>query len=73
MKAKTDEPDDEDYEFGTNPFFKLLALIFSSAKEPDIKAYSQQWASVIKEKHSKIEDANELWGEIKDEIGDRAG
>ena len=41
VKAKSDEPDEDDYEFGTNPFFKLLALILSSAKEPDIKAYSQ--------------------------------
>ena len=36
-----DESDDDDYYSGTEPFFKLLALVLASVKEPDIAKYGK--------------------------------
>lgn len=72
------EDDDDEIIFGTNPFFKLVALILLDMREDrmswkDIcsKFDSYKWRTVVDEKHSHIEDAEDLWNEIKEEIGDQ--
>lgn len=64
---KPKEDDDDDIEFGTEPFFKLLALLL---KYFDAEGYNvtsdvvPPWKAIIKERHAKIEDADALWSEI---------
>ena len=78
-KVKKEEDDDEDsFFFGTNPFFKLLSLIlvdmhlvgtsWSQLSQDFDRALN--WRSIVDEKHKHIEDADDLWNEIKDEIGE---
>ena len=72
------EDDEEDIIFGTNPFFKLLSLIlvdmhvigtsWSQLSQDFDRALD--WRSVVDEKHKHIEDGEDLWNEIKDEIGE---
>ena len=64
-----DESDDDDYYSGTEPFFKLLALVLASVKEPDIAKYGKQWSKVINERRAHIEDADSLWSELEGLIG----
>ena len=71
-KIKKDDDDDEII-FGTNPFFKLLALILVDMKlnHMDWKEIctsfdrTHKWQSVADEKHTHIEDADDLWKEIE--------
>lgn len=70
------EEDDDDIVFGTNPFFKLLALILSDMNDDKMtwrdicsKFDSFKWRNIVDEKHAQIEDAEDLWNEIKEEIG----
>ena len=61
-----------------------MALILSDYKKGEennprswddvFKYYSAElkWAKVAQEKQEKIEDAEELWSSIQDEIGDKA-
>ena len=39
IKPKEEEADEDDFFFGTEPFFKLLALVLASVKEPDLARY----------------------------------
>jgi len=59
----------------------LLALILLDIKKADDNKKSWQdvikhfdsdlkWCSIIEEKHKNIEDADDLWSEIKRELGD---
>lgn len=73
------EDDEDDIQFGTEPFFKLLALILV-----DMKRNQMSWKDICKnfdkfnwreptdDKHQHIEEADSLWSEIKNEIGDSA-
>jgi hypothetical protein len=78
---KKDGEDDDDIIFGTNPFFKLLALIVLDLKKDEKNKRSWQdvvthvekdlaWRSILDEKHKHIEDAEDLWSEIKEELDD---
>jgi len=77
QKTKKDEDEDDDIIFGTNPFFKLVALILvdmlqnGTNKNQIGQDLDKQlhWRSVLDEKHAHIEDADHLWKEIKDEAG----
>ena len=80
-EPKKDGDDDDDIVFGTNPFFKLLALILLDIKNSDTHKRTWQevvncfdkdlkWRSVVEEKHKDIEDADDLWNEIKEELDD---
>lgn len=66
-KPKDEGADEDDIDFGTEPFFKLLALLL---KHCDSEGYDvgkdvvPPWKGVIKERHAKIEDADKLWKEI---------
>lgn len=73
------EDDDEDIVFGTNPFYKLLAHIMVDMKDnmqmswTDIsQSYDRtwNWRSVAEEKFPHIEDEEDLWNEIKEEVGE---
>ena len=77
-KAKK-EDDDDDIVFGTNPFFKLLALIMVDMKDNLQMSWNEvtqnferswNWRSACIEKFPHIEDAEDLWNEIKEEIGE---
>lgn len=77
VEKKKKEEDDDEIVFGTNPFFKLLALILSDMNDDKMswkdicsKFDSFKWRNVVDEKHAQIEDADDLWNEIKEEIGD---
>lgn len=75
---KTKKDDDDDIIFGTNPFFKLLALVMVDMKEDKMTwdeistnfERTWNWRSSVDEKYAHIEDADDLWNEIKEEIGD---
>lgn len=84
---KVDEPkkeeDDDDIIFGTNPFFKLLALILLDLKKGSSPKRSWQdvalcfekelkWRTATDDKHKNIEEAEALWQEIEDEVGQEA-
>ena len=85
---KVDEPtkeveDDDDIVFGTDPFFKLLALILVDLKESTSPKRSWQdvvacfekelkWRALADEKHKNIEEADNLWQEITEEVGEEA-
>lgn len=71
-KSKKVEDDDDDIEFGTDPFFKFVALILAEQwkKAPDsINDFCKPWAAVIKEKFPKMDEADETLAEIQEEIG----
>ena len=79
QKTKKDEDEDDGIIFGTNPFFKLVALILvdmlqnGTNKNQIGQDLDKQlhWRSVLDEKHTHIEDADDLWNEIKDEVGSK--
>jgi hypothetical protein len=71
-KSKAVEVDEDDIEFGTDPFFKFIALILSEQwkKQADsVTEFYKPWAAVVKEKKSKMEDADGTYSEIEQEIG----
>lgn len=75
---KKKEDEDDDITFGTNPFFKLLALILVDMKlnhmswKETVHFFdrSSQWNAIVEEKYPHIEEADDLWSEIKDEVGE---
>lgn len=72
---KPKDDDDDDIEFGTDPFFRLLAhlLKYCDAEGYDVKAaVVPPWKEIIKERHAKIEDADQLWKDIQDDVGEEA-
>lgn len=78
-KIKKEEEEDDEILFGTNPFFKLVALILYDMHEnrQNWKQICQsfdswKWREVVDEKHAQIEDADDLWNEIKAEIGEQS-
>ena len=70
-KSKAAEDDDEEYECGPDPFFKLLALILADhwkSSPGTLADFYKPWEKVVKEKHPKIEQ-DDLFTEIEEEIG----
>lgn len=69
--------EEDDYLFDASDYlFKLLGLILSDQLTKDPKANLDKFISslpeldkVIKAKRDKIEDADELWNNMKDELG----
>jgi hypothetical protein len=75
--AKTEEggdDDDEDLIFGTDPFFKLLALVLAWGEGEgfDPKQIVAPWKEVIKERHPKIDNRDDLWSDIQNLIGEES-
>jgi len=73
-KAKDEGDDDDDIEFGTDPFFRLLARLLADqdAEGYPVAEIVKPWRDIIKERHAKIESADELWDDVKNDIGDEA-
>lgn len=68
------DDDDEDLVFGTDPFFKLLALVLAwgDSEGFDAKQIVAPWKEVIKERHPKIDNRDELWSDIQNLIGEES-
>lgn len=82
-EPKKEGEEDDDIIFGTNPFFKLLALILLDLKKSASPKRSWQdvvtcfekefkWRAATDDKHQNLEEAEELWPEIKGEVGPEA-
>lgn len=80
-EPKKDGDEDDDIIFGTNPYFKLLALILLDLKKAETSKRTWQdvvncfdkelkWRTITDEKFKNIEDPDDLWTEIKDELED---
>ena len=75
---KTPDRDSEDntYLTGANsdPFFKLLAcsLAYHMQEGYPVEKIVMLWHDIIKERHAKIKSADELWNDVKDDIGEEA-
>ena len=73
-KADKNQAEDE-YISGSNPFFKLLALIYYDLKSKRGKSWEEvikqhdKWKKVCIEKHKNIEENEELWSQIELEVG----
>lgn len=66
------EDDDDDIVFGTDPFFKFVGLILAEQwkKSPDsLNDFYKPWAAVVKEKLDKMDDADDTFQAIEEEIG----
>lgn len=66
------EDDDDDYVPGTEPLFKLIALILTDLRKSK-KSWQQvvdlfekefKWRNIVNDKHKDIEDADSLWQDI---------
>lgn len=76
---KKDPEDEDDILFdGTDSYFKLMAYILvdhsnSGSWKETVSYYNENnWNQVSKDKHEKIEEKDDLWDQIKSEIGDKA-
>lgn len=67
-EAKKDDEDD-DLIFGTEPLFKLFALILTELRnsrkswQDVVNSFEKEfkWRNIVNEKHKSIEDKDQLW------------